>query len=252
MNLKDRVVIVTGGGSGIGRIYSLALAKRGVKVAIADINAISAEKTVNEITSSQGTAISIKVDVSDEESTRLMAKTVYEKFGKINGLVNNAAIYADLGRKKTLEEITTDEFEKVMAVNVLGVWNCTKAVLNFMKKNGGGSIVNISSTVALVGTVGFPHYVASKSAVIGLTRSLARELGKDGIRVNAIAPGLVTNEATLKLNEEQYVSGAASTRALKREQTPEDLVGPVLFFLSEDSGFVSGQTIVVDGGSYMN
>lgn len=251
MNLENSVIIVTGGGIGIGRIYSLALSKRGAKVAIADIDEAGAEKTRDEIVSNGGTAISIKVDVSDAENTKSMAKAVYDKFGKIDGLVNNAAIYAALGTKKPLEDITTAEFDKVMAVNVRGVWNCTKAVLNYMKKNGGGSIVNISSTVALSGTTGFPHYVASKSAVIGLTKSFAREFGKYGIRVNSVAPGLVTDEATLKLNEGRYVSDAASARAINREQTMEDLVGPVLFFLCGTSGFVSGQTMVVDGGAYM-
>ncbi len=250
MDLKNSVIIVTGGGAGIGKIYSKNLSKMGAKVVVADLDENGAESTREEIVKNGGVAIAIKTDVSDEGSTRNMAKKAYEEFGRIDALINNAAIYAKLGSKKLIEDITTSEFDKVFAVNVKGVWLCIQAVLKYMKETG-GSIINISSTVALAGTVGFPHYVASKSAVVGLTKSLARELGKYNIRVNAIAPGLVTNEATLVLNDKKYVSTAATVRSLSREQTPDDLIGPVMFLLSDESGFVTGQTIVVDGGQYM-
>jgi NAD(P)-dependent dehydrogenase (short-subunit alcohol dehydrogenase family) len=166
--------------------------------------------------------------------------------------VNNAAIYLALGSKRPFDEISLDEWEKVMAVNVRGVWLCTKAVSPYMRRQDAGKIVNISSVVAHMGAPGFVHYVASKAAVIGMTRALARELGSNGITVNAVAPGLVSNEASRQLNVEEYMEQAARTRAVQRAMEPDDLVGAVLFLSSPESDFVSGQTLIVDGGAVMS
>jgi NAD(P)-dependent dehydrogenase (short-subunit alcohol dehydrogenase family) len=188
--------------------------------------------------------------VSDEGSTAAMAAAAAAGSGSIDVLVNNAAIYAQLGGKSNFDEISVEDWDRVMAVNVRGPWLCARAVVPFMRERG-GSIVNIASVVAHIGTAGFAHYVASKAAVMGLTRALARELGPDGITVNAVAPGLVANDSSRVLNEDAYLAQAARVRAVPRDMAQDDLVGAVLFLSSPDSAFVSGQTLVVDGGGVM-
>jgi NAD(P)-dependent dehydrogenase (short-subunit alcohol dehydrogenase family) len=170
------------------------------------------------------------------------------EFGSVDALVNNAAIYKALGGKRPLTELTNDDWDLVLRVNVRGTWQGIKAVTEPMAASGGGRIVNVSSVVARTGAIGFAHYVASKAAVDGLTRAAARELGPRGITVNAVAPGLVTDEATRALNTDDYIAGAAKGRSIPREMTPDDLVGAVLWLASPAAGFVSGQTIIVDGG----
>jgi NAD(P)-dependent dehydrogenase (short-subunit alcohol dehydrogenase family) len=240
-----RTVVVTGGARGIGERYVRAFAGRGAHVVIADRLRDEGEALAAEL----GCAF-VETDVADEASVAAMARAAAEHSGAIDVLVNNAAVYAELGGKLPFDEIPVQEWDRVMAVNVRGPWLCTRAVFPFMRERG-GSIVNIASVTAHIGTAGFAHYVASKAAVMGLTRSLAREVGKHGITVNAVAPGLVANDATRALNDDMYLEQAARVRAVPRDMDPDDLVGAVLFLASADSAFVSGQTMVVDGGGVM-
>lgn len=253
MRFEGKSAIVTGGAKGIGAVYAKALATEGANVVVADVLESEGEALAGEIAGQNGSnAIFVRTDVTDEESVSGVARKTAEEFGGVDVLVNNAAIYFDLGVKKPFDEISLGEWEKVMAVNVRGIWQCTKAVSPYMKRQGHGKIVNISSVVAYVGAAGFAHYVASKSAVIGLTRALARELGPHDVTVNAVAPGLVSNESTRQINVEDYIEQAANTRSIKRAMAPDDLVGAVLFLASTDSDFISGQTYVVDGGAVMS
>jgi NAD(P)-dependent dehydrogenase (short-subunit alcohol dehydrogenase family) len=253
MRFSGKNVIVTGGAKGIGAVYAKAFAAEGANVVVADILESQGEALAEEINGHNGSkALFVHADVTDNESVSQMARQTVDTYGRIDVLVNNAAIYFDLGVKKPFDEISLGEWEKVMAVNVRGVWQCTKAVSPYMRQQGYGKIVNISSVVAHVGAAGFAHYVASKSAVIGLTRALARELGSHSVTVNAVAPGLVSNEATRQINVEDYIEQAAKTRAVQRAMAPEDLVGAVLFLSSPDSDFISGQTYIVDGGAIMS
>lgn len=201
MRFSEKNVIVTGGARGIGAVYAKAFAAEGANVVIADIVETEGEALAEEINDQDGSkALFVHADVTDDKSVSQMAQQTADAFGGIDILVNNAAIYLDLGAKKPFDEISLEEWEKVMAVNVRGVWQCAKAVSPYMKQQGYGKIVNISSMVVHMGAPGFAHYVASKAAVIGLTRALARELGSHNVTVNAVAPGLVSNEATRQIN----------------------------------------------------
>jgi NAD(P)-dependent dehydrogenase (short-subunit alcohol dehydrogenase family) len=254
MRFSGKNVIVTGGAKGIGAVYAKAFAAEGANVIIADILEPEGETLAVEIVSrnSGSKALFVPADVTDDNSVTRMAQRAEDELGGIDVLVNNAAIYFGLGTKKPFDEISIEEWEKVMAVNVRGIWQCTKAVSPYMKRQGYGKIVNISSVVAYVGAAGFAHYVASKAAVIGLTRALARELGAHNVTVNAVAPGLVSNESSRQLNVDEYLEQAASTRSIQRAMAPQDLVGAVLFLASPESDFISGQTFVVDGGAVMS
>ncbi|GAB4258360.1 MAG: 3-oxoacyl-ACP reductase FabG [Thermoleophilia bacterium] len=251
--LEGRVAIVTGGGSGIGRHYGLGLAHEGAKVVVADINAEVAESTAREIKEAGGEALAIKVDVSDEADADAMAKAAVDRFGRIDVLVNNAAIYPVM----PWEHVTTDIWDRVMAVNLRGLFVCTKAVFPTMKAQGKGKIINISSGTFFGGFPNMLPYVTSKGGVIGFTRALAREVGDHGIRVNAITPGLTQSDGVKRLHEQgilpsEVADQLAQQQSLKRKQEPEDLVGAVLFLASDDSDFITGQTINVDGGWLMH
>jgi NAD(P)-dependent dehydrogenase (short-subunit alcohol dehydrogenase family) len=253
MRFSGKNVIVTGGAKGIGSVYARAFASEGANVAVADILEHEGEALAKELDGhGDSQALFVRADVTDDKSVDQMARQAADRLGGVDVLVNNAAIYFDLGAKKPFDEISVEEWEKVMAVNVRGIWHCTKAVSPYMRRQGYGKIVNISSVVAYIGAAGFAHYVASKAAVIGLTRALARELGSDNITVNAVAPGLVSNESTRQINVEDYIEQAATTRSIQRAMAPDDLVGAVLFLSSPESNFVSGQTFVVDGGGVMS
>ncbi|MDH3445103.1 MAG: 3-oxoacyl-ACP reductase FabG [Deltaproteobacteria bacterium] len=244
MRLAGRVAIVTGGARHIGARYSRRLAAEGAAVVIADI--LDGECVVQEITAAGGKAMALKVDVSKEEDTNRMVMEAVKSFGRIDILVNNAAIFINITRHP-FYEISAEEWDKVSAVNIKGPFLCAKAVFSQMKEQGSGKIINISSSTAFWGTPNFLHYVASKAALIGMTRSLARELGDYGICVNAMAPGLVEHEgqtAPKALTELQL-----KERSIKRLQTPDDLLGTLIFLCSSDSDFMTGQSIVVDGGS---
>jgi NAD(P)-dependent dehydrogenase (short-subunit alcohol dehydrogenase family) len=247
VRLAGKVAIVTGGARHIGTAYCRALAREGATVVVADI--LDGKTVAEEIRSKGGNALALKIDVSKEGDTNRMAVETVNAFGRIDILINNAAIFINLQRHP-FYEISADEWDRVSAVNIKGPFLCAKAVFAQMKEQKYGKIINISSSTAYWGTPNFLHYVASKAALIGMTRSLAREVGDYGICVNAIAPGLVEHEgqnAPQALTELQL-----KARSIKRLQTPEDLLGTLVFLASPDSGFMTGQTIVVDGGSIMH
>ena len=245
--LKNRTVIVTGAATGIGQAFALGCAAQGANVVAADMN--HADETLAAIEKLGAKAIAVKTDVADDASTRAMADAALKRFGRIDGLVNNAAYFREV-RLTEFEEIDPAVWDRVFAVNVKGVWQCCKAVLPAMRQQGSGSIVNIASVVAVAGQPGYLHYVGSKGAVLSMTKGLAKEVGKHGVRVNVIAPGFVITDATKNrpLEWQQYF---LKQRAISREQKPDDLVGTALYLLSDLAGFVSGQTIVVDGGHIM-
>lgn len=251
MRLEDKVIIVTGGGVGIGRAYALGLAKEGAKVVVADIQEGETKKVAAEIRQGGGEALAVPVDVTSAEKTRAMAQATLQRYDRIDVLVNNAALYSAI-KKKPFSEISEEEWDRVMAVNVKGLFLCVQAVYPAMKKQGRGKIVNISSGTVLGGTPLFLHYVTSKAGVIGFTRALARELGPDNISVNAITPGLTISGPQQEgvLTPEQ-LADRRRRRCFQRDQRPQDLVGTMIFLCSDDSGFVTGQTINVDGGANM-
>ncbi len=242
MELEGKVAIVTGGGVGIGRHYSMALAEAGAKVVVADIAADEGKRTADAI---GGTAVAL--DVSDAESVQAMVQSALELTGRVDILINNAARFTNLPRQP-FDEIPLDEWDSVMAVNVRGPWLCSKAVAPSFRAQHSGVIINISSGTVFLGTPGFMHYVTSKAALIGMTRCLAHELGEYGVRVNAITPGLTSSDSAKKVYDPRVLEARANERFFKREQLPQDLVGTVLFLCSDASRFITGQTINVDGG----
>ncbi|MPY68922.1 MAG: glucose 1-dehydrogenase [Alphaproteobacteria bacterium] len=248
--LDGRVALVTGAAQGIGAAFAKGLAAEGAKVAICDID--SGATVVDIIRQQGGEAIDAQADVSDEESCRAAVAKTVEAFGRFDILVNNAGLFTSVERKN-FDDIPVDEWDRVMAVNVRGIWLMCKAAVPEMRRNGYGKIVNISSGRAFKGSTHFLHYDASKAAVVGLTRSLAREIGGDNICVNCIAPGSTMSENVRARTN--WMGGGPSatvqTRAFKREETPEDLVGACVFLSSADSDFMTGQSMVVDGGSMM-
>ena len=244
--LDGKVAIVTGGARNIGAVYARALAAEGARVVIADV--LDGAAAAADITEAGGEAVPVEVDVSREDDTLRMAAAAVDAFGRIDILVNNAAIYLSINRRP-FYEISAEEWDRVTAVNIKGVFLCAKAVLPAMREQGGGRIINISSNTAIAGTPNFLHYVASKSALLGMTRSMARELGAYGISVNAIAPGLVEHEGQTVPPE--LSASRVSARSIRRRQTPEDLTGAVLYLAASDSDFVTGQTLVVDGGDVL-
>jgi NAD(P)-dependent dehydrogenase (short-subunit alcohol dehydrogenase family) len=247
---ENKVAIVTGAAQGIGRTYALALAAAGAKVCVSDINI--PEETTAEIAKAGGVATAVAADVSNQRSLETMAAHAVSKFGRLDILVNNAGMFGSL-KMQRFSDIDPAEWDRVMAVNVRGVWQAISAVVPAMKKSGGGKIINISSGTAFKGSPYLLHYVTSKGAVVALTRAIARELADSNICVNAIAPGLVMSSNVQSHPDWQGVAASiVSSRAIKRESMPDDLVGALLFFASEDSNFVTGQTLVVDGGSVMH
>ena len=248
MRLKDKVAIVTGGGQGLGKDYALALSREGARIVVVDI--VDTQETKLAIEEGGGEALGLHVDVSDEESTMSMAQQTIERFGRIDVLINNAAFFASIV-KRPWHEITGQEWDDVIRVNLKGTFFCCKAVYHQMKKQGKGKIINISSGTWYKGSPLFIHYVTSKAGVVGLTRALAREVGVDGISVNAVAPGLTESDALKKnpIDTQEMSQATINSRCFKRAEQPEDLIGTIVFLASDESDFITGQTIVVDGGS---
>ncbi|NBQ06620.1 MAG: 3-oxoacyl-ACP reductase FabG [Betaproteobacteria bacterium] len=245
--LEQKTIVVTGGAAGIGQAFALGCAAQGANLVVADMN--SADETVTAIQQAGGKAIGVKVDVSNQESLNAMADAALKAFGRIDGLVNNAAYFREV-KLTPFEEIDPEIWERIFQVNVRGVWQCCKAVMPAMRAQNSGSIVNISSVVAVAGQPGYLHYVATKGAVLSMTKGLAKECGSVGVRVNVIAPGFVITDAT-KNRPVEWQQSFLKARAISREQRPADLVGTAMYLLSDLSAFVSGQTVVVDGGHIM-
>jgi p-cumic alcohol dehydrogenase len=252
MSVLGKVIVITGAARGIGQEYARSLAAAGARIVAADISDCSATQAL--VKKAGGEAIGVKLDVGDANSALAMAQDASRAFGRIDGLVNNAALYATL-RGGRFDSIAEADWDAVMAINVKGIWNCCKAVVPLMRQTGGGSIVNISSLAATYGMPFGLHYTTSKAAVIGLTRGLARELGRDGIRVNALAPGTVLTDATREFFGQKFekaVERIRTDQTIQRNLLPTDLVGTVVWLLSDASAFVTGQTISVDGGTVMH
>jgi len=249
MKLKDKTAIVTGAGRGIGKAMAARLAADGASVVIADV--AQYDVAAAELARSGARTLGLRVDVSSESDTASMAEETVKAFGRIDVLVNCAAMFATV-KLGPFEEIPVAEWKRLLEVNVLGVALCCRAVTPQMRMQRTGRIINLASGAPLKGVPYFLHYIASKGAVIAMTRGLARELGKDGITVNAIAPGLTVSDGTA--GRPEHLRNQADTirsRAIQREERPEDLVGAVSFLASDDSAFMAGQTLVVDGGSAM-
>ena len=241
-NMKDKVVVVTGAAGGLGKAFAKAFSEAGAKVAVCDKNMKGAIETAQELDN----AFAVEVDITSEASVQQMTKIITDQLGTIDVLVNNAAVYAGLERKP-FYEITEKEWDLVMNVNVKGLWMVCKAVAPVMMEKKAGKIVNIASATFMSGSPNWSHYVASKGAVIGFTRSAAKELGDFNINVNAIAPGFTLTQASLDLmdNAKEY---GVNRGAIKRPSSAEDIVGTALYLASAQADFVTGQTIVVDGG----
>jgi len=246
-DLKDRVVIITGGGQGLGRAYAHAFAEQGSKVVIADINQENAASVAGEVEAMGGDALAVHTDVADNASVEAMAAAAEQAFGRIDVLVNNAAFFSTI-EMKAFDEIPLDEWDRMIRINLTGVYLCARAVIPAMRKQQWGRIINKSSATVTMGRPMYLHYVTSKAGVIGLSRSLAREVGKDGINVNTVLPGATYTEvprATVNPAQKEAIVGMQS---IPRPAAPDDLTGVVLFLASEASKFVTGQSITVDGG----
>jgi NAD(P)-dependent dehydrogenase (short-subunit alcohol dehydrogenase family) len=248
--LEGRVCIVTGAAQGIGATYAKSLAGEGAKVVVSDIDDASA--VADEIRASGGDALALRSDVADWDSCQEMVAKTVEAFGRLDVLINTAAIFGKLERA-SIDEISPELFDRVMKVNVGGTFLCTKAAVPVMREQRYGKIVNISTSRIFAGLPFYLHYDASKGAVFGMTRAMAKELGDDGIRVNAIAPGSTMSE-NVKARTDWRDGGPVAKlagRSLKRLQEPDDLIGACIFFASAESDFVTGQTLVIDGGGAM-
>jgi NAD(P)-dependent dehydrogenase (short-subunit alcohol dehydrogenase family) len=245
LGLDGKRVIVTGAAGGLGRAFARAFAEAGARVVAADVNARGADETARMITKDGCEAHACQADVTDVSSLAMLAACARDRLGGLDCLVNNAGIYAGLARK-SFDSITESEWDRVMAVNVKGAWMTIKATAPLLRETG-GAIINISSATVMSGSPLWLHYVSSKGAIIAMTRALARELGDDRITVNALAPGFTLTEASVSLIENAAEYGVARG-AIKRSAGPNDIVGAALFLASSHAAFITGQTLIVDGG----
>ena len=246
--VEKRVAIITGAAQGIGREVARQYAAAGAFVVVADLDLLKADVVVQEIEDAGGTGLAVHVDVADEASVDAMVATVVEQWGRVDILINNASIFATID-KGPFDEIPLPQWERVLRVNVTGTYLCVRAVAAHMRAANFGRIVNISSDAVTRGTVNYLHYVTSKSAVIGMTNSLARELGPYGVTVNCVRPGSVATEVERTVNPTEEVrQRAASLQCIPRGMVPTDLVGIMLFLATPAAAFITGQTIACDGG----
>ncbi len=250
-DFSGRNVLITGGGKGIGKVYVEEFAKAGARVAAADIDVAAAESVVAALTTAGLQAFGLGVDIADEASVKAAVAAVLERFGSIDVLINNASLMSTLPRRSWLE-IPVEEWDRVMAVNLRGMFLCCRAVFPAMKAQKRGKIVNISSSRVWEGAPNRLHYTTSKAGVIGFTRALAREVGEFGITVNALTPGMTQSETQVASSSGNYLASRIAGRAIERVQVPGDLVGAVMFLSSPASDFMTGQTINVDGGKSMH
>ncbi len=243
MRLEGKVAIITGSGRGLGKEAAFLFAEEGAKVVVGDINYESAEEVAAAIGEKGGEAMAVKLDVTDSASIQAMVDKVLERFGSIDVLVNNAGITADA----QLVKMNEDQWDRVIAVNLKGVYNCTKAIAPIMIARGSGRIINTSSVVGVYGNFGQTNYAATKAGVIGMTKVWARELGRKGITVNAVAPGFTMTEM-MSTVPEKILSGIRDKTPLGRLGEPRDIAYAYLYLASDEANFVNGATIQVDGG----
>ena len=241
--LKDKVAIITGSGQGIGKATALLFANEGAKVIVAEYNKDTGEAVVTEINEAGGEGHFVQVDISNRESVHVLISEVKETHGSIGILVNNAGVIKD----NTLENMTDEEFDRVISVNLRGTYNCTKEVAEIMREQGSGVILNAASVVALYGNFGQTNYVASKAGIIGMTKVWARELGRDGIRVNAVAPGFISTDMTKDIPE-NVIEMMLKKVPLQRMGEPEEVASVYAWLASDEAGYVTGTVISVDGG----
>ena len=246
-SLKERVVIVTGAGQGIGRVFAKGFAQAGARVVIAELNESKAASVATEILEAGGQALAVTTEVADEASIKEMVEVVQDEWGRIDVLVNNAGIFSTL-EMRPFDQIPLEEWEKVLRVNLTGPFLCARAVLPAMRRAQWGRIINVASGAVRLGRPNYLHYIASKAALAGMSLSMARELGKDGITVNAILPGATFTEIERKTVTPEQKERIVAMQCIPRPEVPEDLVGAVLFLASDASGFVTGQSINLDGG----
>lgn len=246
--MAGQAVIVTGSGQGLGRAFAHRFAGEGLSVLVADIREDAAQTVAREITEAGGSAHAVHVDVTDVGSTEAMCTAALSAFGRIDILVNNASIFSTL-RMRPFFEIPVEEWRQVIDVNLNGVYLAARSAVPAMKEAGRGRIVNIASAVVPMGRPNYLHYVSSKAGVIGMTRGMARELGPWNITVNAVLPGSTETEVERATVTPEQRAALIASRSIQRPQTPDDLSGVVRFFASEDSRFVTGQSLVVDGGT---
>lgn len=246
-SLKDRVVIITGAGQGIGRVFAKAFAKAGARVVIAEVNENKAAAVSEEIMKAGGEAFAVTTDIANDASIKEMIEVVEDEYGRIDVLVNNAGIFSTL-EMRPFDQIPLDEWERVLRVNLTGPFLCARAVLPAMRRAKWGRIINIASGAVRLGRPNYLHYVASKAALAGMSLSMARELGADGITVNAILPGATFTEIERKTVTPEQKERIVAMQCIPRPEGPEDLVGAMLFLASDASAFVTGQSINLDGG----
>lgn len=246
-DVTDMVVIITGSGQGIGREYALQFAAAGAIPVIAELNIDSAASVARQIEASGGKALAIETNVADPAAVDALVERVLAEYGRIDVLINNAAIFASL-EMKPFEQIPLEEWSAVLDVNITGPFLCTRAVAPIMRSKGQGAVINVMSGAVPLGVPNYLHYVTSKSAMTGMTNSLAKELGSDGITVNAVQPGATFTEVPRQTLTEEGKARLLANQCIAREGVPMDLVGLVIFLSSPAASFITGQTIACDGG----